>query len=108
MSTPVGEILLGDYSVYELPTDDSCSSASCSFMDSSDPSKDSNVIVTALVARVEALEAKNKILSHKLKSKKHILRIANIPHNDALVKFYTGFPTYEQLLAFFRVSRTRG
>ena len=78
MSTPVGEILLDDYSVYELPTDDSCSSASCSFMDSSDPSKDSNVIVTALVARVEALEAKNKMLSHKLKSKKHVLRTSQL------------------------------
>ena len=105
MSTSVGDVLLDDYNVHKLPTEGS-TSVSCSLTDTSTgpltTDKGSNNIVTALVvAHVEVLEAENKQLLHKLKSKKMVLKIANISHNDALLKLYTGFPSYEQLLAFY-------
>lgn len=66
MSTPINEVLLSDYSVCELPSDESALdtsgiSGSCTHESST------NVIVnTALVARIETLKAENKELRCQL------------------------------------------
>lgn len=52
------------------------------------------VVNTALVARIESLEAGNWALKLKLV-------LEDIAHNNSLVRFYTGFDSYETLLAFY-------
>ena len=102
MSTPIAEPLLSDseYRVHELPSEESSiSSMDISAQESRENSQD--VIVTALVARLEALETENKLLRCKAGAEKSPLRVENISDNDSLVKFYTGFSSYEQLRYFF-------
>ena len=65
LSTLIGEVLLSDYNVHELPSECSGESAlDTSGMSGSYVNKSStNVIVnTALIARIEALEIENKAL----------------------------------------------
>ena len=64
---------------------------------------DTEVIINkALVARIEVLEAENKSLKNKLtdKSTAHF-RLEDIAGNDSLIRFHTGFESYETLIAFF-------
>lgn len=104
MHTPIGEQLLSDYSVYELPSECSSESAlNTSGVSISHRDEDSaNVIVsTALLARIEALESSNRQLNIQLSGQKKDFRLEHISHGDSLVHFYTGFHSYELLLAFF-------
>ena len=103
MLTPIGEPLLSDYSVHELP--DECSSKSAlntSGVSGYHNDEDSaNVIVnTALLTRIEALESSNRQLNIQLSAQKKDFRLEHISH-DSLMHFYTGFHSYELLLAFF-------
>ena len=59
--------------------------------------EDLNMTVAGLMARIDALEAENKYL----KSKKSLFRFECISHDDSLVKFYTGFSSYDQLMHFY-------
>ena len=60
------------------------------------------VVNTALVARIEALEAEVQSLHSKLSKKKPLhFRLENIADSNCLVSFYTGFHTYELLLAIY-------
>jgi len=59
------------------------------------------VVNTALVARIEALEAEARGLRSKHNTKSVQFRLENITHSDSLVRFYTGFQSYEILVAFF-------
>lgn len=99
-SAPPGEQLLSssDYSIHELPSDDSvvCSNT-CD-------GSDTQVLVNkALLSRIEVLEAENKKLRSQLRIQKpKLFRVENISHNNTLVKFYTGFISFEFLLAFFQ------
>ena len=62
------------------------------------------VVCTALVARIEALEAETPSLRSKLSNTKPLhLRLGSIAHSDSLVAFYTGFQSYALLLAFFEL-----
>ena len=81
------------------------SSLSSSFSASTNVSQtDLNVVVSsALIARIEALESKNKC--KKKASSQSIewrpFRIEDIAHDDHLIYFYTGFSSYDVLLAFY-------
>ena len=52
----------------------------------------------ALMAKIEMLESENAALKQKDKAP---FRLEDVMHNDSLVKMYTGFPSYELLVAFF-------
>ena len=87
MCASIGEPLLSDYSIHELPS-------------SSEKHSDS-----ALTARVEFLEAETKYLrSIADASKAPVIskfRLSQIANDDSLVRFYTGFCSYQLLLCFF-------
>ena len=55
------------------------------------------MVNTALLARIEFLEAENTCLQTQPSTVDHF-RVQQISHDDDLVRFYTGFPKY---LAFF-------
>ena len=57
---------------------------------------------TALVSRIKMLEQENSSLKRSLQTtlKKHF-RFEDIAHNDHVVRCYTGFSSYQVLLAFF-------
>ena len=107
LSTPIGEALLSDYSVHELPDSgesfDVDTSLSCGEVSTQQQTERQAMVVnTALVARIESLEAENRTLKLKLVSKKpRYFCLEDIAHNDSLVRFYTGFDSYETLLAFY-------
>ena len=105
LTTPIGEVYFSDYAVHELPSDESCLDVSSgSNLDKGDeqPSEAQVVVNTALVARIEALEAEAHTLRSKLSKTKPLhLRLENIAHSDSFVAFYTGFQTYDLLLAFY-------
>ena len=62
---------------------------------------DTEVLVnTALVARIEMLEAENRKLKNVSEVKKHFT-IELIAKNDNLIKLYTGFTSYSLFLAFY-------
>jgi len=62
----------------------------------------SSTVKVALVARIQALEGENYTLRRKLaQAGKAVFCIEQIAENDSLVSLYTGFPSYEVLLAFF-------
>ena len=104
----VGEPLLSDHQVHELYSD-SDSLASEAFSASAavtrtEPSSSTVTVNTALLARVEFLEAENQQLKEKVKQlslKRKTFCIKHIAHDDKLVRFYTGFCSYMVLLAFF-------
>ena len=85
LSATISEPLLSDYSVHELPGERA-----------SDTVED-----LALASRIEFLEAENRQLSTEVGSMKgKPFQIEDIAPNDSLVRFYTGFVSYEVLLAF--------
>ena len=87
MCASIGEPLLSDYSIYELPS---------SF------ERPSN---SALAARLEFLEAETKYLrsvtDEKGEAYSSKFRLEKIAHDDSLIRFYTGFYSYHLLLCFF-------
>jgi hypothetical protein len=105
LTTPIGEVYFSDYGVHELPSDESCldvSSGSNLDKGGEQPSEAQVVVNTALIARIEALEVEARSLRSKLsKTKPSHLRLENIAHSDSLVTFYTGFQSYDLLLAFY-------
>ena len=60
-----------------------------------------SLLNTALVTRIEALEATNRQLCTQLSTHKRDFRLEHIADDDSLIHFYTGFQSYELLLAFF-------
>ena len=110
LTASVGEQFEQDYLVHELPSDSldpqPVSQASSS-KDMSYPgtSKSTEVlVVTALVARIEALEAEKQELQEKLSRSEEsgkCFRLESISHDDNLVRFYTGFVSYFVFCAFF-------
>ena len=88
MLAAIGEPLLSDYSVHELPSQE-----------------DDKPSGTALAARVEYLEAETKQLRSHINADTEqaplLFRIEQIADNDSLVKFYTGFASYALFLMFF-------
>ena len=93
MTALVGEQLLGDYQVIDLP-DDGFTAQACS-------AADQPLVTTALLARIEFLEAECSRLQNS-ESKILHFGIDQIKHNDCLVSFYTGFPSFTIFLAFFQ------
>ena len=93
MTALVGEQLLGDYQVIDLPDNGSTAQASSA--------ADQPLVTTALLARIKFLEAECSRLQD---SANKILRfeIDQIKHDDCLVSFYTGFPSFAIFLAFFQ------
>ena len=91
MSVSPGEPLLSDYGIHELPPF------------SSKLDSESGMSETALFARIEFLEAETKRLMSLIDTKMvpQLFRIEQIANNDALIRFYTGFVSYELLLKFF-------
>ena len=84
----VGEQLSTDIGVHELPNEDGL------------PQSSTEVLVnTALLARIEALEAENARLKSE-PQKAHFL-LKDIEHDDNLVRFYTCFVSYAIFIAFF-------
>ena len=69
------------------------------------PLSDTEVLVnTALLARVEALEAENSRLKRdldKCENKRQYFRLEEVKHNDTLIRFHTGFVSYAVFLSFF-------
>ena len=63
------------------------------------------MVSTALLARVELLEAKNKTLKEEVSrsqtTKQEPLSVQGIASKQDLIKLYTGFPSYEVFLAFY-------
>ena len=92
MTALVGEQLLDNYQVIDLPNDGS-TSESCS--------ADQNLVNTALLARIEILEAECSRLQSSERKYQHF-GIDQIKHDDYLVSFYTGFPSFAIFLAFFQ------
>ena len=88
MSVAIGEPLLSDYCVHELPSEG-----------------DSKESGTALTARLEYLEAKTMHLRGHINAKQGplLFRIEQVAENDSLVKFYSNFASYA---LFFQVSWT--
>ena len=104
LCTPIGEVLLSDYSVHELPSECSEESAlDVSGLSGSYANESSTnaIVSTALVARIEALEIENKALHRQVSSTSKPFRLSVIAHSDSLVNFYTGFQSYDLLLTFF-------
>ena len=121
MVVSTGELLLPDYSVHEFQSTDNtdrdsvvstqsstCNSTLLSSSFSAPTSVrqgDVNVVVSsALIARIEALESENESLKQKVSSLstgRHPFRLEDIAYDDHLVHFYTGFTSYEILLAFY-------
>lgn len=91
--TSIGEPLLTDYVVHELPHVEDTYSLSFS---------EKEVLNRALLARIEYLEAENQKLkeSASITRPKHF-RLDDIANDDSLVRFYTSFPSYEIFVAVF-------
>ena len=90
----------------ELSTDFEDPSDQSSFLPASDESfhchQQTEVLVdTALLARIEYLEAENDRLKKESSSAHTHFRIVQIKHDDRLISFYTGFIAYRIFWAFF-------
>ena len=110
MVAEIGEQLETDYQVHDLPADDSISVATASTSSVShfssvskdNSNSDTSVLVNkALLSRIEYLEAEIKSLTHSSESHITPFRVECISCDDKLVKFYTGFSTYDVFMEFF-------
>lgn len=102
----IGEQLQQDYHVLELPdSEDVTIPESPPVLPPCDPASTSTssvLVNTALLARIEVLEAEKKQLETKVSGMtRAYFRIEDIKHDDALVRFYTGFVSFYVLNAFF-------
>ena len=93
-------------SVDELHSKSSCSqdAASSEASIANNSQYDRDLVSTALLAKIEAVEAKIKKLEKELcvsASRGRCFTVEDIASSDELVKLYTGFPSYEILLAFY-------
>ena len=98
MVASIGEPLQSDYQIHELPPGDGGQEACCA-----GPDSDEVVLTLPLLVRIEALESQNRVLTEKLQvamDRKSVFGIDDIAGNDKLVTLYTGFPSYDILLAF--------
>ncbi len=96
LSASIGEPLLGDCIVHELPGHEESSAGDL-------------VVNTDLMARIEALEAENLNLKRQLESvKPKYFRVEDIESNDPLVRFYTGFTSSLSFLAHLSMHSTTG
>ena len=93
MTVSIGEQLIDNYQVTELP-DDGCSTATSS--------SQQHLVGTALLARIEFLEAQLENLKSTDHKKSQPFTIDLIKHNDHLVSFYTGFPSFDLFLEFYQ------
>ena len=83
MVTSIGEPLQSDYQMHELPPGDGSQEACCA-----GPDSDEVVLNTALLARIEALESQNHVLTEKLQvamDRKSVFGIDDIAGKDKLV-----------------------
>ena len=103
LCTPIGEPLLSDYGVLELPSDSQDSQSLSSETPLLADVTCNGTVNAALVAKIEALEEQKKSLTAQVASKKNTpFRIEEISHDDSLVHFYTGFHTFMLLFAFYK------
>ena len=85
LSVSIGEQLCSDYSVHELPEESTSLGSHLT-----------------LLARINALEAETRRLNATLAGQGAIpWRISCIANNDELIRIYTGFVSYEVLLAYY-------
>ena len=90
-----------DYQVHELPCDPTTSTTLLD-VTSAQSQEDSNLVISVITARIEALEAENASLKSSATKQKAVhFGIDQIKHDDRLVAFYTGFSYYRIFLAFF-------
>ena len=104
LTAAVGEQLQTDYQVYELPVgadDESDSSSLPAGLQSCSHPQTEVLINIALLARIEYLESENVGLKKECSPKTVYFRIKQVKRDDHLVRFYTGFITYQIFLAFF-------
>ena len=98
-SQAVGEPLQSDHQLYVHPCGDSTMEGSCPVSDS-----DRVIVSTALLARIEALESQNCVLTEKLQmatDQRAVFRLDDIARNDKLARLYTGFSSFGILRGFF-------
>jgi len=100
---PIGEQLQQDYHVHELPDSEEVTTPEPQPPCDSAPAGTSSVLVnTALLARIEVLEAEKKQLETKVAGMTRVyFRIEDIKHDDALVRSYSGFVSFFVLNTFF-------
>lgn len=95
----VGEQLQTDYQIIQLPPDDAELATNDAELTANDTATNT-LVSTALMARIEYLEAEITQLT-KQQQVKSYFRIEDIQSDDQLVCFYTGFISYAVFLAFF-------
>ena len=95
LSVSVGEPLLSDYSIHDLPDEENTSDHSTNLVLM-------NSHIEALRAENHQLEVNNRKLKSEISStKSSFFRLEDVASDDKLIKFYTGFTSYEVLLLFF-------
>ena len=85
LTVAVGEQLQSNYQVHELPNDNSHTQP---------PDRTAVLVNTSLLARIEYLESENAHMREQSMPSVVHFRIAQIKHDDHLVRFYTGFTSY--------------
>ena len=94
MTVSVGEQLIDNYQVTELPDDGSTTATS---------SSQQHLVETALLTRIEFLEAQLERLQDDKKSTDlKPFSIDQIKQDDHQVSFYTGFPSFAVFLEFYQ------
>ena len=100
--TDIDSIVCGQSTLSDSFFSNSSTSFSSNFTSVSQTLNDPSVVVSsALLAKIESLEAENKCLKKKLSTKQQPFRIEDIAHDDKKIHFYAGFRSYEILVAFF-------